>query len=116
MGVRQKLSKNDGAILAALALAAHYFPQFDQDGTLISSFAHACFLLGGHYDMWTAWRGLDQTDKQRIAAVLAAAPEELSKPVMFRRRALKLLSRNGDDQRPVQFLLAGDNPGRAEAA
>lgn len=116
MGVRQKLTKNEGAILAALALAAHYFPQLDQDGILTSSFAHASFLLGGHYDAWAAWRGLGQAEKQRIAAVLAVAPEELSRPAMFRERAVKLLDRSDDDQRPVQFLLAGDNPRRAQAA
>jgi hypothetical protein len=116
MAVRPRLSKNDGAILAALAMAAHYFPQRDADGTLMSSFAHASFLLGGHYGTWAASRELGQPDKQRIAAVLAMAPEELSRPVTFRQRAVKLLSRAADDHRPVQFRLTGDNPHRAEAA
>ena len=116
MGVRQGLTKNEGAILAALALAAHYFPQQDEDGTQIASFAYASFLVGGHYDTWHAWRGLGQPEKQRIAAVLAAAPEELARPGMFRDRAVKLLDRSGDDQRPAQFRLAADAPGLARAA
>jgi hypothetical protein len=41
VGVRPKLTKNEGAILAGLALAAYYFPQTDPDGNLVSSFAHA---------------------------------------------------------------------------
>lgn len=116
MGVKQKLAKNEGAILAALALAAHYFPRTDPDGTLIASFAHASFLLSGHYDTWPAWPGLSQPEKQRITAVLAAAPEELSRPTMFRERVLKLLDRNDADQRTAQFRLAGKNPRRAESA
>jgi hypothetical protein len=116
MGMTNKLAKNDGAIVTALALAAHYFPGRDQDGTLTSSFAHAAFLLGGHYDTWAAWRGLSQQEKQRITAVLAAAPEELSKVGMFRGRARKLLNGPGDSQTRFPYRLAGDNPGRAEAA
>ncbi|MGO8892606.1 MAG: hypothetical protein ACLP8X_18185 [Streptosporangiaceae bacterium] len=116
MGVRQRLSKNEGAILGALALAAHYFPRQDKDGTPIASFAHASFLLGGHYDTWKAWRGLDQLEKERIAAVLAAAPEELARPGMFRDRVVKLLDRSDDDQRPAQFRLAAEAPGRAQEA
>ena len=116
MGVRQRLTKNEGAILAALALAAHYFPQQDEDGSLVASFAYASFLVGGHYDTWDAWRGLGQPEKQRIAAVLAAAPEELARPGMFRDRAVKLLGRGDGDQRPAQFRLATDIPGRAQAA
>ena len=116
MGVRQKLPKNEGAILAALALAAHYFPRSDQDGNVLSSFAHASFLLSGHYDTWEAWRGLSQPERQRIAAALAAAPEELSRPGPFGERARRLLDRHDDDDRPVQFRLAGDTPGAADAA
>lgn len=51
MGVTEKLPKNEGAILAALALAAHYFPSHDSGGNLLASFAHASFLLSGHYDI-----------------------------------------------------------------
>lgn len=116
MEVRQRLPKNEGAILAALALAAHYFPQQDSDGNQVASFAHASFLLGGHYDTWQAWRGLGQPEKQRIAAVLAAGPEELARPGMFRDRAVKLLDRSGDDQRPAQFRLPADAPARAQTA
>jgi hypothetical protein len=116
VGVRNKLTKNDGAIVAALALAAHYFPQRADDGTLTASFAHAAFLLGGHYDVWAGWRGLSQPEKQRITAVLAAAPEELSKAGVFRARARKLLEVVGDAEIRFPFRLAGEVPGRAEAA
>ncbi|HEV2373710.1 MAG TPA: hypothetical protein VGS19_16240, partial [Streptosporangiaceae bacterium] len=116
MGMRKKLTKNDGAIVAALALAAHYFPQRAEDGTLTSSFTHAAFLLGGHYDAWAAWRGLSQPEKQRITAVLAAAPEELTRVGVFRARARRLLDVSGDDEMRFPFRLAGDTPGRAEAA
>lgn len=116
MDVRQRLPKNEGAILAALALAAHYFPQQDEDGTPIALFAYASFLLGGHYDTWQVWHGLGQPEKQRIARVLAAAPEELARPGMFRDRAVKLLDRSDDDQTPAQFRLPADAPARAQAA
>jgi hypothetical protein len=116
MGMKNKLTKNDGAILAALALAAHYFPQRDEDGTLTSSFAHAAFLLGGHYDVWAGWRPLSQLEKQRITAVLAAAPEELSRVRVFSERARKLLEVCGDDEMRFPFRLAGEIPGRAQAA
>ena len=114
--VRQRLPKNEGAILAALALAAHYFPEPGEDGSPVASFAYASFLLGGHYDIWQAWRELSQPEKQRIAAVLAAAPEELARPGIFRDRAVKLLERDSDDQRPAQFRLPDCGPARAQSA
>ena len=116
MEVRQRLPKNEGAILAALALAAHYFPEPGEDGSPVASFAYASFLLGGHYDTWQAWRELSQPEKQRIAAVLAAAPEELARPGIFRDRAVKLLERDSDDQRPAQFRLPDCGPARAQSA
>lgn len=115
MGMK-RLTKNDGGILAALALAAHYFPQHDQNGALTASFAHAAFLLGGHYDTWAAWPGLSQAEKQRITAVLAAAPEELCRSGVFTRRARALLSGEEEDTKQLSYRLAGDNPGRAESA
>src|SRR5260370_38802437 len=111
-----KLAKNDGAIVAALVLAAHYFPSRDQEGTLISSFAHAAFLLGGHYDTWAAWRDLSQLEKPRITAVLVAAPAELSRTGVFRGRTRKRLDVSADSQRRFPFRLACENPGRAKAA
>lgn len=116
MDVRQRLPRNEGAILASLALAAHYFPEPGEDGSPVASFAYASFLLGGHYDTWQAWRGLGQPEKQRIAAVLAAAPEELARPGIFRDRAVKLLQRDSDDQRPAQFRLPDCGPARAQSA
>jgi hypothetical protein len=116
VGVTKKLSKNDGAITAALALAAHYFPDHDAEGYLLASFRHAAFLLSGHYDMWSRWPGLNQEEKQRIAAVLAAAPEELAKVGAFSVRVRKLLTPAGDEEPPFPFRLAGDNPGHAVAA
>lgn len=110
------LSKNDGAIGAALALAAHYFPQRDQDGNQLGSFRHAAFLLSGHYDKWSAWQSMSQEDKQRIAAVLVAAPEELSRVGAFTARARKLLTDVKDGQQACPFRLEGDAPAHAAAA
>ncbi|WP_218041236.1 hypothetical protein [Acrocarpospora macrocephala] len=110
------LSKNDGAICAALALTAHYFPDHDEDGALLGSFKYAAFLLSGHYDKWSRWRGLAQEEKQRIAAVLALAPDDLSKSPVFGVRARKLLIGNDQRSAPWPFRLAGDNPGKATAA
>ena len=74
-----KLPKRDAAICAALALAAHYFPATDNDGKPLASFRHAAFLLSGQIDKWAVWCSLPQSEKQRIAAVLAFAPEDLAK-------------------------------------
>ena len=116
MVVKERLSKNEGAILGALALAAYYFPRQREDGVRAASFAHASFLLGGHYDTWKAWPGLDQGEKRRIAAILAAATEDLARPNMFRERAVKLLDRSPDDQRAAHFRLAVEATGRPQAA
>ncbi len=116
MGVTQKLARTDGALVAALALASHYFPMPDAAGRATATFAHAAFLLGGHYNWWADWRNLPQQEKARIAAVLAVAPEELCKVGSFTRRARKLLKTPDDGRRTHPFQLAGPNPDHAEAA
>ena len=116
MDVRQRLPKNEGAILAALALAAHYFPEPGEDGSPVASFAYASFLLGGHYDTWQAWPGLGQPEKQRIAGVLAAAPEELARPGIFRDRAVKLLDRSGATTKASPVPATRLRPARAQSA
>lgn len=107
-----RLRLSDGTILASLALASHYFPVHTPDDQATASFAHASFLLGGHYTTWSTWPNLPHSEKQRIAAVLAAAPEELATAAVFTRRARSLLKEPGDHP----FRLAGNDPDKADAA
>ncbi|GGN37706.1 hypothetical protein FHR83_005357 [Actinoplanes campanulatus] len=107
-----RLRLSDGTILAALALAAHYFPTPTPDDQTAAGFTHASFFLGGHYTAWSTWPDLPHTEKQRIAAVLAAAPEELATAAVFTRRARNLLKDPGDHP----FRLAGNDPDKADAA
>lgn len=113
MGV--KLPKSDGAIGAALALAAHYFPARDQDGEVLALFRHASFLLGGHLDAWSGWRGLSHEERQRIGQAVAFAPQELALLGVFTSRARTLLQTAPGEPARVPFTAVGDAD-RAEAA
>ncbi|MEV7970694.1 hypothetical protein AB0O34_32600 [Sphaerisporangium sp. NPDC088356] len=110
-----KLSKNDAAICCALALAAHYFPGYDEGGNPCGSFRYAAYLLSGQLDKWSRWRGLPHEEKQRLAAVMVAAPEDLSKTTVFGIRARKLLTPTEQGPAPWPFRLSGES-GREQAA
>lgn len=116
MGVTKDLTLTEGSIGAALALAAHYFPEHDDDHDVLASFQHAAFFLTGQFDKWSVWRAMSQPEKQRIAAVLRAAPEELASVRGFSVRARKALAPVEGATRVVPFVLIGDNPLRAETA
>ncbi len=84
MAVTKRLSKSAGAVGAALALAAHYFPREEASGTGLAGFRDAAFFLGGQVDKWARWRGeLPHEEKQRIGEVVAFAPEELASLGVF---------------------------------
>lgn len=95
---RPRISKSDAAVCAAIALAAHYFPGQDDAGRPVGTFRHAAFLVSGQLDKWSEWAPMPQADKQRIAAVLGFAPEELAKASGFTSRARALLANNDCDE------------------
>lgn len=80
------------AVLAALALSAHYFPSTvpGQERTA-GTFAHAAFLLSGRYRAWPGWAVLSHEERQRLAAVCSLSPSELSDARRFTIAARSLL-------------------------
>jgi hypothetical protein len=106
---RPRISKSDAAVCAAVALAAHYFPALDDTGRPVGTFRHAAFFVGGHLDIWSGWGPMPQVDKQRIAAVLGFAPEELANPAAFTSRARALLAgaHDGADNGALPLQAAG---------
>ncbi|MBC7268716.1 MAG: hypothetical protein H5T76_08310, partial [Streptomyces sp.] len=113
----RRLSKTAGAVGAALALAAHYFPrQEEAGGTAIASFRDAAFLLSGQLDKWARWRDLPHDEKQRIGAVVALAPQELASATVFAARARELLDFAHGEPAALPFRSADPAVGRAEAA
>src|SRR4051812_31314710 len=113
----RRLSKTAGAIGAALALAAHYFPREGEAGdTAVASFRDAAFLLSGPPDKWARWRDLPHAQKQRIGAVVALAPQELASVTVFAARARELLDSAPGEPAALPFRPAGPGAGRAEAA
>jgi hypothetical protein len=111
----KKLPRTAGTVGAALALAAHYFPHQDEQGNSVALFRYASFLLSGQLDKWSQWCELPQQEKQRIAAVLRMAPEELASAHAFGMRARALLTDPDEQQRPA-FRLYGDTPAKAVGA
>ncbi|ULR55773.1 hypothetical protein [Streptomyces deccanensis] len=113
----RRLSKTAGAVGAALALAAHYFPrQEEAGGRAIASFRDAAFLLSGQLDKWARWRDLPHDEKQRIGAVVALAPQELASATVFAARARELLDFAHGEPAALPFRSADPAVGRAEAA
>jgi hypothetical protein len=112
----ERLPKLHGAVGAALALAAHYFPTKDDTGQLLATFRHASYLMTGHLDTWSPWRDMPIEEKQRIAAVVGFAPEELANVRAFTARARALLSPDNDSHHPLPFHPAGAVPGTASSA
>ncbi|WP_329317827.1 hypothetical protein OIE77_42610 [Streptomyces sp. NBC_01715] len=116
MAVTKRLSKSAGAVGAALALAAHYFPHEEASGTGLAGFRDAAFFLGGQVDKWARWRELPHEEKQRIGEVVAFAPEELASLGVFTSRARTLLDFVEGEPGALPFRAAGEAAGRAEAA
>ncbi|WP_281920344.1 hypothetical protein [Nocardia cyriacigeorgica] len=114
-------SVQETAVLAALALAAHYFPQpVAGEGRVTAPFDQAAFLLSGKFRAWNRWSELPHEEKQRIAWVYKIAPIALSDPAKFAvaaRTVLAPLTVDGEDDPPLAaFELVGDSPFTATAA
>ncbi|MFI8456860.1 hypothetical protein [Kitasatospora sp. NPDC085464] len=108
-----KLSKATGSAWAALALAAHYFPQKDDEGQLAASFDDAYFFFTGHLDLWEQWRVITHMERQRIALVLRYARQDLESLGEFTRFMRDhLVQEAGAETRTSPFLPVG-NPARA---
>lgn len=116
MGMTPRLPKLHGAVGAALALAAHYFPTREGAGHLAGTFRHSSFLMTGHLDKWSRWRSMPIDEKQRIAAVVSFAPDELANVGAFTARARALLSLDPDSQHTFPFQSVGEAPGAATGA
>ncbi|GAA4562695.1 hypothetical protein GCM10023100_00080 [Actinocorallia cavernae] len=113
----RRLSKTAGAVGAALALAAHYFPcEGEAQDTVAASFRDAAFLLSGQLDKWARWRDLPHDEKQRIGAVVALAPQELASVTVFAARARELLDFTDGEPPALPFRPAVPCTGRGEAA
>jgi hypothetical protein len=110
------------AVFAALALAAHYFPQaVEGDPRAAAPFAAAAFLVSGKYQAWDRWKSLPHEEKQRIAMVGSIAPGDLSEHRAFSVAARSILAPvttgQADETSTVAaFELVGDNPFTADAA
>ncbi|GAA0400530.1 hypothetical protein GCM10009541_49590 [Micromonospora gifhornensis] len=110
------------AVLAALALAAHYFPQkVEGDPRAAAPFAEAAFLVSGKYQAWNRWKGLPHSEKQRISMVCSIAPGELSEHRAFSIAARAILAPMSTGQADetstmAAFELVGKNPFTADAA
>lgn len=107
------------AVLTALALAAHYFPQDADEGTTCAApFDQAAFLLSGKYWVWDAWSSLTHEEKQRITLLGRIAPGDLTQPHKFTKEARSLLAPLDPEQPPRLnfFTPVGENPFNADAA
>jgi hypothetical protein len=117
-----EVSVKETAVLAALALAAHYFPEaVDGDERGAAPFEQAAFLVSGKYQAWERWDSLTHEEKQQITAVYAIAPAEISGLRAFSIAARSMLAPlHGDDPdgpgTMLPFELVGDNPFTASAA
>ncbi|WP_406186109.1 hypothetical protein [Streptomyces sp. NBC_01006] len=111
-----KLSRDEAALLVALALAAHYFPDEDHDQDAVAgTFRHAAFLLSGQYDKWSAWRGLPLGEKQRIAAAARIAPAEYASASGVTRAARSRLRDTGMKGVAIRNFTAVGAPETCEA-
>ncbi|MFB7618596.1 hypothetical protein [Kitasatospora sp. NPDC056181] len=108
-----QLSKALGSAWCALALAAYYFPQKDDEGRLAASFQDAYFFFTGHLDLWDQWRIIDHAERQRISAVLRHARQDFESLGAFTHYMRGLLTEEAAaETRTSPFLAVGD-PARA---
>ncbi|MER5215334.1 hypothetical protein ABT063_33505 [Streptomyces sp. NPDC002838] len=116
-----QLTVKDAFVRAALALAAHYFPQQDDDGKPLASFRHAAFFATCKPQAWDRWNELDSEERLLVAEVMKLANPDLADEKRFASAARILLGalETGDeeeDEADLQlFTLAGD-PLTADAA
>lgn len=117
-----KSSVETTAVCAALALAAHYFPDTSEDGDAPAApFRKAAFLLSGQFRAWDRWSSLTSEERRRIVDVYCNAPGRLGDVRNFTPAARALLAAfgyegPGESRKLLTFEPAGGDPLTAEAA
>lgn len=110
------------ALCAALALAAHYFPDASVDGDAPAApFRKAAFLLSGQFRAWDRWSTLTSEERRRIADVFHNAPVRLGDVRNFTPPARAMLAAFSDEnpnepKKLLAFEPAGGDALTAEAA
>ncbi|MFG2698023.1 hypothetical protein [Kitasatospora sp. NPDC048407] len=104
----------DSFIRAALALAAHYFPQCDDDGRPLASFRYAAFFASCKPQAWDRWTELSSEERLLVAGVMKIANPVLADERRFASAARILLGamdisdEEGEEASVQLFTLAGD--------
>ncbi|WP_329025684.1 hypothetical protein [Streptomyces sp. NBC_00690] len=104
----------DVFVRAALALAAHYFPQQDSDGKPLASFRHAAFFASCKPQAWDQWSELGSEERLLVAEVMKLSRPDLADEKRFASAARILLGamdtgEEEEEETALQlFTLAGD--------
>lgn len=109
-----QMTVRDAFVRAALALAAHYFPQHDDDGKPLASFRHAAFFASCKPQAWERWNELGSEERLLVAEVMKLSNPDLADDKRFASAARILLGAmdsadEEDEETTLQlFTLAGD--------
>ncbi|MEU9958622.1 hypothetical protein [Streptomyces sp. NPDC050982] len=116
-----QLTVKDAFVRAALALAAHYFPQQDDNGKPLASFRHAAFFASCKPQAWDRWNALDSEERLLVAEVMKLANPDLADEKRFASTARILLGAletdaEEEDEVGLQLFTLASDPLTADAA
>ncbi|MGW2214128.1 hypothetical protein ACWCSD_04000 [Nonomuraea sp. NPDC001684] len=108
-----QITAKDAFIHAALALAAEYFPEQDDNGKPVASFRHAAFFASRKPQAWERWNQLSNEERLLVAEVMNLGNPDLVDENRFATAARILLgaldSEHEDEEIPLNlFTLVGD--------
>lgn len=102
-------------MLGALALAGHFFPRVEDDGTLTATFARAAYFAHRKPQAWVAWNACTPDEKRVTAQVMRLLPPDFADPDKLKTAALAYLGAtsldpDGADQSGGSFVIPGKDP------
>ncbi|MEU1287694.1 hypothetical protein [Kitasatospora sp. NPDC005856] len=111
---------DEAAIMAVLALTAHYFPRPGENGKVTAGFREATFFAHRKPQAWSRWPTLTADERHLIRQVMLLTPPEWVGEHKLRNAALALtgafaVDGEPDDRSGGTIVLDGDDPFRSEA-
>lgn len=115
-----ELTSGEAGLVAALALASHYFPRKDDEGNVLAAFRDAAFFAHGKPQAWDQWASLPLAERRLFRQVTRLMSAEWSDPKRFKSAVLGFLGRltsdgEGENKSGGLITLHGDDPYQADA-
>lgn len=110
-----ELTAEEAGMLGALALAGHFFPRTEDDGTITATFTHAAYFAHRKPQAWQAWSTCTPDEKRVTAQVMRLMPADFADPGKLKAAALAYLGfMNLDpddaDRSGGAFVIPGKDP------